>query len=554
MQNDDSNSIRVPFSANIFRERLPAEVLAYRFLDHGPSAPSRGRQRKTEDHLEMLAREFSGQSLLAFRHACLVVEIRREGASTGALTEFREIWDQHARLLAKHLDLRWLVSAADTFLCHPRDAAEAEAALTATLAANIAKLYETERLSLSITGSAKPGPDASDPLFDGMTAFKVGRGDMLANLVGRVRENQAQGPAAFLARVVLERLFAADTVLRRITRAHDKPETRPAFRPKTVALFNDTAGNHHYGCQGVMHALDTMLREANASVIYRHHVGEDWQNSRRAKAAMQRADLVLVNGEGSIHHGSKRARDLAAIGRFCRTNGIRSALVNATVEANDATVMSDIAQFDHVWVRESASSAELGAAGIANTICPDLTLTLPERSIDPGPRKGHLIVDSVVPEACSTLARIAIREDQPLLVMKRHWLRGQIQGVKIEDLPQVVETPRRIKRLAKGLHRCSTHEDFRALVAGARGLTTGRFHAACYAVLERTPFSAIGSNTSKIETLIADIGLIKERLFHDAMAWQCPRPFSRDEFTAIENYLRKARAARDRMSFELFGW
>jgi polysaccharide pyruvyl transferase WcaK-like protein len=38
-------------------------------------------------------------------------------------------------------------------------------------------------------------------------------------------------------------------------------------------------------------------------------------------------------------------------------------------------------------------------------------------------------------------------------------------------------------------------------------VVTGRFHAVCLAILTRTPFVAVKSNSWKIETLLRDIGL-----------------------------------------------
>jgi hypothetical protein len=43
-------------------------------------------------------------------------------------------------------------------------------------------------------------------------------------------------------------------------------------------------------------------------------------------------------------------------------------------------------------------------------------------------------------------------------------------------------------------------------------LVTGRFHAACLAVVTDTPFVAVGSNSWKIEALVADLGLNPRRI------------------------------------------
>jgi hypothetical protein len=45
------------------------------------------------------------------------------------------------------------------------------------------------------------------------------------------------------------------------------------------------------------------------------------------------------------------------------------------------------------------------------------------------------------------------------------------------------------------------------LIAGSRLVVTGLFHMSCLALLARTPFVALPSNTHKIEGLLDDVGL-----------------------------------------------
>ena len=540
---------RVPFSQGMFDRARSPQDLAATFLEAGPPRIAGGRHEDLGEHLSMLAGEFSGQSLLAFRQAWLTVLIRREIDLDAALNEFRALWDDHAELLSGVLDLRWLISAADTLMLHPRNEGERMAALAATLAGNLVKMAETERLSLGVTGEPTPGPTVEDHLFDGLRAFRVCGGDMLHNLLSRVGEARGPGAGHAVLDAVVRRLVAGDSVVRRMTLTHAKPKFRPAFRERTVAIFNDTAGDRHFGCMGVMSAIDGMVASRGSRVVFRHRTGEEWQDDPAARQAIRDADLVIVNGEGSIHHSRPRARDLAAIGPACREAGTRAALINATLEENDHAILHDLATFETIWVRESASAAELARHGIAYRICPDLTLSLPERTRS-GRRAGQLFFDSVTGSAKPALARWAAGQSQPLLVMKRHPRWKRMLGI----------SPRRLRAMQgkalpepRASWRCADQDDFRRIAAGAAGITTGRFHALCYAILERTPFLAVRSNTAKIEATLADAGLGSARLLEASGEWRAPPPFDADEVGAIELYLQRARAARDRMAYDLLG-
>ena len=535
---------RVRFSEDMFDVPRPPEVLAALVLDAGPAKLAGGRHEDLGEHLAMLAREFSGQSLLAFRHAWLTVLIRRGMDLDAALAEFRALWDDHAALLDTALDLRWLISAADTLMLHPRDEGERMAALAATLAGNIVKMAETERLSLGIAEGPRPGPTVEDHLLDGLRAFKVGSGDMLHNLLSRIGASDRTGGGHAVLGAVIGRLVAGDSVIRRMTLTHTKPKFRPAFRERTVALFPGMSRDPDPGGMGVMAALDGMIASRGSRVIFRHRAGGDWRGDPGAREAIASADLVLAICDGVTGPPA----DLSALGPACREAGTRAVLLNAAWGGGDEAALTAIAGFDAVWVTESESAAALARRGIAARICADLTLSLPERA--PARRRaGQLFWDSF-PASPPVPARWAAMQRQPLLLMRRDAVGGRILGHPARHLRRAGEGALPPPR---ALMRCSGFDDVRAIIAGATGITTGSFHALCCAILDRTPFLAVPSDRGGIEAMLADTGLGGSRLAGPGEDWRPPPPFDEGEMGAIELYLQRARAARDRMAYDLLG-
>jgi hypothetical protein len=141
-------------------------------------------------HFTALEREFRGGIRLIHFHACVIVSIRRCKDLDSAVNCFNSLWDQHGALLRELLSLRWLISAADTFADYGSSPVRQSLALTGALFGNTIKLVESERYiekhDLHETEPLQPTKGAM--LFDGMSVFRVRKGDMLANMNARIEK------------------------------------------------------------------------------------------------------------------------------------------------------------------------------------------------------------------------------------------------------------------------------------------------------------------------------------------------------------------------------
>ncbi|MCR4265861.1 polysaccharide pyruvyl transferase family protein [Nitratireductor sp. ZSWI3] len=179
---------------------------------------SYGRSKDLSVHILSIRNEFVGAPELCLYHAILVVLIRRNINLEENVLRFRDLWDREGAFLCERLDSRWLVSACDTIIDHGRDTGERALAMSATLFTNTVKLYETERWATAAAADAAPYREISErvPLHDGLSAFAIGRGDMIKNLEHRLLSFADEDSAAFL---ILRELFSRagrfDTVFRR---------------------------------------------------------------------------------------------------------------------------------------------------------------------------------------------------------------------------------------------------------------------------------------------------------------------------------------------------
>jgi hypothetical protein len=116
-----------------------------------------------------------------------------------------------------------------------------------------------------------------------------------------------------------------------------------------------------------------------------------------------------------------------------------------------------------------------------------------------------------------------------------------------------------ILRARHGLWRASSRRtgDFLASLAGSGFVVSGRFHACTMALLTRTPFAGIASNTPKIQSLVEDVGLEPWRAGIDlapaAVADAAGHGWTNTESAAIGDYLRAARQGCERFFRELKG-
>lgn len=112
-----------------------------------------------------------------------------------------------------------------------------------------------------------------------------------------------------------------------------------------------------------------------------------------ALAAIEAADAVIVNGEGSIHHNGPIAADLACLAPYSRSLGKPCYLINSLVQANGPAIMADLSAFSSIWTRDRRSADELRKHGIASEVCCDLSF-FHDFARHQGNGRGGITIDS----------------------------------------------------------------------------------------------------------------------------------------------------------------
>jgi len=217
-----------------------------------------------------------------------------------------------------------------------------------------------------------------------------------------------------------------------------------------VTIVSDTSESSHFGCKLVMEAINEQLKRIGAKVIKSNKLGVI------KPEVPNNTDLILVNGEGSVHHG--RNNNLLSVTKFYPK--IPAVFFNAVWDSNPE--YECLKDFKLITVRESESLKQLPSF-VKGLIVPDVAFIANKLTtfLKPNSTKDICITDNVI-------------EGDNFDLSAKGW---------VNPLDY-------IKNMSKYSRVCS-----------------GRHHSVCVAASLGIPFSAWPSNTHKIYGMMNDMGI-----------------------------------------------
>lgn len=295
-----------------------------------------------------------------------------------------------------------------------------------------------------------------------------------------------------------------------------KKREKSKIKLKAV-LLNDTSVNNHHGCSLVVENIYKYCQETDIEILHTVKINGRWDVDENINI-IKKANVVLINGEGTMHHSKNKAIVLASSAIFCRQNGIFPVMINSVYEKNNDYINKAMAFFKLIFVRESRSQSVLSDLGLKSMIVPDMTFGSNINYAFKLSNSYVLYTDSVDNELTNKLYALHKNtKGSRFITTKRRATKNQ--GVQTQSwyIKKYIRNilfwiQKRKKRKAKlnaeieQMYIDST-DDFIKIIANARFIITGRFHILCLALQTRTPFVVLSSNTHKIEGLLNDIGL-----------------------------------------------
>lgn len=215
-----------------------------------------------------------------------------------------------------------------------------------------------------------------------------------------------------------------------------------------VVILNECTTTGHFGTILVIESFLEQLKRVDIELLgsYPNHVVR-----KEAPKTFERADLVLVNGEGTIH-------DDAAPHLLQVAERYPSVLVNCVFQNN--TEVTGLDKFLYRAARESLSAEEIRSFGVQCDVIPDIILTS-DRLNSTLPKKG-------------------------------------VRGTGVTDCA---------RHLERGFNPHMNPDSYINRLMTYRKVVCGRFHAALSCAVLGIPLSLYPSNTWKNQGLAIDMGI-----------------------------------------------
>ncbi len=287
---------------------------------------------------------------------------------------------------------------------------------------------------------------------------------------------------------------------------------------RTYFLVNDTRYDNHHGGLTVIRNLHAAMSARGWTCTGSLPVSATASRLNRVRAPLNAAHLVIVNGEGSLHHDTRNTQRLLAIcTALQRTHPV--AIINASWQNNDPARWKPVLDAcTTIYARDRRSQENLNGIGVEADYAPDLTFY--DYHEYPKTDGGHYACTDSVIASRTEWALELCRHDPDMdfiTLFTRHLdhLRGARdwgRRLKYAVYPPVArwfpeDIPARYRALCYAVDDTS---QLLARIASSRAVCAGRYHALCFALQQNTPFVAVPSNSVKIEALIADVGLAQD--------------------------------------------
>lgn len=243
-----------------------------------------------------------------------------------------------------------------------------------------------------------------------------------------------------------------------------------------IFLANDTRGQGHSGSEQVMRSVLYQLRA--------HEVATHACGSLAGLEAIKWADVVVINAEGTWHHGADGGWIIANVARTARMLGKPCHVINATYQEYSDIYTPILAGLSSMQCRESRSQEFAQRHSMA---------------------RAQMRVDSVFDLSFGEYPRQPVRKG----ILAGAIDPGSRFARTLEELP--------------GYSRFSCFnlpwDELVKVVSGADLYVTGQWHGICAALLAETPFVAIPSNSHKIEAFLEDLGVPGLPVLRDSEDW-----------------------------------
>ncbi|MDF1642790.1 MAG: polysaccharide pyruvyl transferase family protein [Pseudomonadales bacterium] len=326
-----------------------------------------------------------------------------------------------------------------------------------------------------------------------------------------------------------------------IAKLKEKTKAIPSYQPQPAALFvNDTSNWYHWGCtvtssvirrrlKEIGYEIDAIpiekivnmqpclekLEDLNSDLFFEKFS----QANHELVDALMQHDLIIINGEGSLHGTSPTSVSLLYIAYVAKLRfGKNVQIVNHSCYPLGSSEWQDTVEFnlykqvydaiDYVAVREPVSQRLLTEGGIHSSQsfdCMPLYIERYANQIEKTDRAGVVLAGSVSwlqssLDPISELVNYLKSQDHEVVV-----LIGARNNMASDDVAFVNELYEKMNANIT-VRVASSLREWLQILASTKLLVSGRFHHTLAAALLDTPFVLLNSNTPKLQGILELMG------------------------------------------------
>lgn len=293
---------------------------------------------------------------------------------------------------------------------------------------------------------------------------------------------------------------------------------------KKAVILNDTTNEFHHGCETVVSNIRSLLKINGIETIDTNNTGINWKTNTSFLENMSKADVVIVNGEGTLHHAQPRAKELVVVGKYVKEKfKIPVVLINSTYQENGKEIADYLTYYDLIYVRETLSKKDLKRYEIESKVVPDMTFYSKYDLSSKTETDEIGFTDSVHQKTSEILYQMCLASKaryMPALTNVKLKTLDLITFLKVIKFHVFRATNFFLWKLGVEINYQSTRQfyfikNYKAYIdriAVLNFIVIGRYHSLCFALKTLTPFIAVKSNSHKIEGMLDDIGIGHDRI------------------------------------------
>ena len=122
-----------------------------------------------------------------------------------------------------------------------------------------------------------------------------------------------------------------------------------------ILIANDTRVENHHGCSRVMNCIDKNISQRGQFNLKYMPLLHNWSNYENSKKLILTSDIVLINGEGTLHDNANHVDILLDIITFADVYKVPTVIINCTVFNLSKINLLKLSKSKLIYVRDKAS-------------------------------------------------------------------------------------------------------------------------------------------------------------------------------------------------------